>query len=246
MSVIIRGRRVLFLQAQPGDGPQPVKKPPCPYCDKPGHPFAPSWGSNLGSSSLLRDNILAGQEPASHPWYTGRWSIAAHHLICCEAMEDDEDWATFCRQFCYDINRKQNGVILPMVMAVACELGVPLHCGPHSGGWAFDMDLAYPDAVRSKLRNIRHAIQAGAYCSNPEALVRKLDALSAEILGKVANGTWTLTTDGLDYLKGGDGCAGVKSIQDKPHRPCPVGRRHGILHAQTLKQLVRRPLQVEE
>jgi hypothetical protein len=130
MPVIFRGRRVMFLQSQPGAGLKPPKKPPCEYCGKPEHPFAAEWGWHVGSSSVLRDNILNGAEADSHPWYTGRWSIAAHHLICSEAMVDDETWAMYCRLFGYDINRRENGVILPMVLAVACDLHVPVHIGP--------------------------------------------------------------------------------------------------------------------
>ncbi|NMO16824.1 AHH domain-containing protein [Pyxidicoccus fallax] len=244
MPVIIRGRRVMFLQSKPGDAPQPVKKPPCEYCGKPGHPFAPSWGSSIGSSGILRDNILGGAEADAHPWYTGRWSIAAHHLICSEAMADDEVWDGYCREFGYDINRAQNGVILPMVLAVACELHVPVHVGPHAGGWAFDMDLAYPDAVKRKLQRVAESVEAGRFCARPESLTEKLDSLSQDILAKVSSGRWTLTTDGLDYLPGGQGCAGASSLQDKPRRPCPRGRRHGIRHGRTGAPLPRRTLQV--
>ncbi|MFP2928534.1 AHH domain-containing protein [Pyxidicoccus sp. 3LG] len=180
----------------------------------------------------------------SHSWYTGRWSIAAHHLICSEAMADDERWACYCREFGYDINRRENGVILPMVLAVACELHVPVHVGPHAGGWAFDMNLAYPDAVKSKLLRVAERVKAGRFCARPELLTEQLDVLSREILGKVSNGRWTLTTDGLDYLAGGVGCSGARSIQDKPRRACPHGRRHGSRHGRTGTPLPRRALQV--
>ncbi|NMO14152.1 AHH domain-containing protein [Pyxidicoccus fallax] len=246
MPVIIRGRRVMFLQSKPGDGPRPMKKPPCEYCGKPGHPFAPSWGSSIGSSGILRDNILGGAEADAHPWYTGRWSIAAHHLICSEAMADDEDWARFCREFGYDINGRENGVILPMVLSVACELEVPVHVGPHSGGWAYDMDLAYPDAVKSLLERMGERVAAGFYCAKPSALAEELDCLSANILANVVRGTWTLTVDGLDYLPGGVGCAGASSLRDKPRTPCPHGRRHGFRHGRTREPLPRRKLQVGE
>jgi hypothetical protein len=246
MPVIIRGRRVRFLPAQPGDGPQPVKKPPCEYCGKPAHSFASEWGWHVGSSGVLRDNILMGREVDSHPWYTGRWSIAAHHLICSESMADDEDWGRYCREFGYDINRRENGVVLPMVLAVACELHVPVHVGPHAGGWAFDMDMAYPEAVKARLKRVARAIEAGGYCSNPALLTAELDLLSAEILGRVSSGRWTLTSDGQDYLPGGVGCAGAASLQDKPRNICPRGRRHGVRHARTGQPLVRRTLQLGE
>ncbi|WP_244224971.1 AHH domain-containing protein [Corallococcus sicarius] len=193
---------------------------------------------------MLRDNILAGEEVGTHPWYTGRWSIAAHHLICSEAMADDEDWARFCRESGYDINRKENGVILPMVLAVACELHVPVHVGPHAGGRAFDMDLAYPEAVMHLLEGFAQSVSEGRYCSNPASLTGELDLLSRQILGRVASWRWTLTSDGQDYLPGGVGCAGARSLQDKPRRACPHGRQHGSRHRRTGAPLLRRLLQV--
>ncbi|QQR41850.1 AHH domain-containing protein [Myxococcus xanthus] len=242
MPVIIRGARVRFLKTKPGEGPKPPPRPPCEYCGKAWHKFAAAWGWHVGNSTELRENILAGRESSEHPWYTGRWSIAAHHLICSEAMADDENWARFCREFGYDINRRENGVMLPMVLAVACELHVPVHIGPHSGGWAFDMDMAYPDAVKGALEAVADAVERGDYCQKPAALTQSLDRISRQILTKLASGKWTLTTDGLDYLPGGRGCAGATSIQDKPRRACPVGRSH----SDTRAPLQRRALQVGE
>ncbi|NMO14193.1 AHH domain-containing protein [Pyxidicoccus fallax] len=246
MPVIIRGRRVMFLQSKPGDGPQSVKKSPCEYCGKPGHPFAPSWGSSLGNSWLLSDAILDGQKPEEHPWYTGLRSIAAHHLICSEAMDDDEDWARYCREFGYDINRRENGVMLPSRMDIACELHVPVHRGNHAAGWAHDVNMAYPKAVTAKLSEVADIVEAGAFCVSPASLVSELDRLSAAILAKVASFAWTLSSDGLDYRDGGRGCAGAHHIPEKASRECPRGRRHGAVHGATRKPLARRALQVGE
>ncbi|WP_237076908.1 AHH domain-containing protein [Myxococcus hansupus] len=161
-------------------------------------------------------------------------------------MADDEQWARFCRDFGYDINRRENGVMLPMVLAVACELHVPVHIGPHAGGWAFDMDLAYPNAVKRLLMGFARAVARGRFCAEPDVLAKELDQLSRTILNKLASGQWTLTTDGLDYLGGGTGCSGSTSIQDKPQRACPRGRKHGSRHGKTGAPLVRRTLQVGE
>jgi hypothetical protein len=242
MSVIMRGRRVLLMSAGPNDGLKPVKKPPCSYCGAAGHAFSPTWGSHIGNSWLLADAILQGREPTTHDWYTGSRSIAAHHLICSEAMADDEDWARYCRQFGYDINRKENGVMLPSELPVSCELHVPLHRGNHSLGWAHDVELAYPDAVMARLREVADMVESGTFCKDPAGLVKELDELSAEILAKVADFEWTLSRDGQDYQPGGPGCAGVESIPDKPRRACPRQRQHGIRHAATGQPLVRRPL----
>jgi hypothetical protein len=218
----------------------------CPYCGKERHEFARGrMGNHLGNSLRLRANILEGRRLEDHPWYAGRWSIAAHHLICSEAM-DNEDWAGFCRQGGYDIDRKQNGVMLPMRLALACQLFVAVHRGPHDDGWAYDLHLPYPKAVKAKLRRIRAMLERGAFCEDPTALVRALDALSAEILVKVAAGEWTLTSDGLDYLEGGVGGAGVVSLQGKSGQPCPHGRRHNRTHAVTGLLLTRRALRTGE
>src|SRR5215217_1020409 len=243
MSVVIRGGTVQFLQARPGDGPKPPKRPPCSYCGKPEHKFAATPGWSVGSSPVLRDNMVTDPDIKSHPWYTGLRTLAAHHLICTEAMDDD-DWPVYCFRFGYDINCARNGVILPSVPAVACELHVPVHVGPHSAGWAYDVNLAYPDAVKGLLDSVAGLLESGSYCADPDGLARELDRVSATILRKLAGGQWTITTDGLDYLPGGIGCSGVRSIQDKPRQACPKARRHGHQHGQTGAPLQRRALQV--
>jgi len=235
---------VLFLQSGPGDGPKPPPRPPCGYCGKPEHPFAPEWGSHIGNSMWLSEAILGGRETETHEWYTGRWSLAAHHLICAEAMEDDEDWALYCRLYSYDINRGPNGVMLPSVMDVACDLHVPVHRGNHAGGWAYDVNLAYPKAVKALLNKVKEQLVSGAFCGAPEMLTRALDRVSALILQQVARFVWTLTSDGLDYQEGGRGCGGERHIPEKTSRVCPLGRRHGAKHAGTGKPLVKRALQV--
>lgn len=136
--------------------------------------------------------------------------------------------------------------MLPMVMAVACELHVPIHKGPHSGGWAFDMDLAYPGAVAQLLEGVAQAVADGLYCADVSKLTSELDQMSRTILEKLAKGQWTLTSDGLDYLPGGRGCSGVSSIVGKPSHACPQSRRHGIRHLSTNQPLARRALEVGE
>ncbi|QSQ22910.1 AHH domain-containing protein [Pyxidicoccus parkwayensis] len=247
MPVIIRaGGRIRFEKSGPGDGPRPPDKKPCESCGKPEHPFAPEWGSHIGNSMWLSDAILQGQEPEAHPWYTGRWSIAAHHLICSEAMADDEDWAKICRQYGYNINGRKNGAIFPSRMEVACELHVPVHRGNHAAGWAHDIQMAYPKAVMARTDDIKALVIRGAFCSDPSALTRELDALSEEILAKLASFQWTLSVDGLDYREGGNGCAGTASISDKPTRACPRRRAHALKHGATGKPLERRALRVGE
>ncbi|MFP2930234.1 PAAR-like domain-containing protein [Pyxidicoccus sp. 3LG] len=228
------------------DVPAPVPEERCRYCKKAKHDIdkAGRTGSNLGNSAVLGRNMLDGRELATHPWYAGPFSLAAHHLICLEAMED-EHWAHLCYFYAYHIDRRPNGVFLPMKMGIACQLAVAVHRGNHAEGYAFDLDLAYPDAVKAKLADIAAAVAAGRFCANPAALIEKLDALSRMILARVSTFQWTLTRDGLDYAPGGLGCCGLKSIRQKPTgAPCPRQRRHGAQHAVTRQVLRTRPMTV--
>jgi hypothetical protein len=224
-----------------------VRVETCPYCKKARHAFDTSGGvgSNLGSSAVLGRNILEGRVLAEHAWYSGPFSLAAHHLICLEAL-DAMEWAEYCRQFGYHPDRKQNGVLLPMRVALACQLHVAVHRGNHAEGFAYDLHLPYPRAVMARLRDVANQLERGAFCSDPRALVRELDALSAEILEKVACFTWTLTRDGLDYQEGGVGCAGVTRIPEKPDQRCPKQRWHRLTHGVSGQPLARRALKIGE
>ncbi|MFP2926115.1 PAAR-like domain-containing protein [Pyxidicoccus sp. 3LG] len=225
---------------------QPVEL--CDYCGKQKHEFDRKGrvGSNLGSSAVLGRNMLEGKELSAHPWYVGPFSLAAHHLICLEAL-DDPTWAIFCPLFGYHPDRKPNGVFLPMKMALACQLLVAVHRGNHAEGFAFDLHLPYPKAVKKNLQDIAQMLQVGEFCSNPDALIAALDKLSAEILANISSGLWTLTRDGLDYLAGGAGCGGLESISQKPTTaPCPHGRQHGLNHGVAGQPLAPRALVVGE
>ncbi|MCY1023975.1 PAAR-like domain-containing protein [Pyxidicoccus sp. MSG2] len=220
----------------------------CAYCRKEKHAFDTKGrvGGNLGSSAVLGRNMLEGRELSSHLWYAGPFSLAAHHLICLEALEN-EKWAKYCVRYGYHPDRKQNGVFLPMRMVIACELHVAVHRGNHAEGYAFDVHLPYPKAVMQELQKIDGLLERGAFCSDPAKFLRMLDALSAKILAKVASFTWTLTRDGLDYAPGGKGCSGLRSIREKPSSDaCPRERRHRQKHAVTGSPLTGRPLRIGE
>jgi len=219
----------------------PVER--CPYCGKEKHAFDTKGrvGGNLGSSAALGRNMLEGRALSSHPWYVGLFSVAAHHLICLEALEGAV-WAQLCVHFGYHPDRKQNGVFLPMKMALACELHVAVHRGNHAEGYAFDIHLPYPRAVMRQLKKIEDLAASGAFCAAPDDFVEMLDAVSASVLAKVASFIWTLTRDGLDYAPGGKGCSGLASIRQKPSpAACPRERRHS--HG---RPMMRRPLHIGE
>ncbi|MCP4474226.1 MAG: hypothetical protein GY821_06610, partial [Gammaproteobacteria bacterium] len=146
--------------------PQPIEKEKCPYCKKDEHALVDKWGSNNGVGQTLRKNIIKNVE--DHDWYTETNSLQAHHLICSESMDDD-DWYQYCMDFGYDINHKKNGVMLPYLMALACQLHVPVHRSNHSAGRADG--TSYPKKVEKDLMEIADDIESGKYCDNPKALV---------------------------------------------------------------------------
>jgi hypothetical protein len=200
----------------------------------------------------LARNILAEASRDEHRWYTGLWSLAAHHLICGEAMDDNFWWAA-CSEFAYSINHRNNGVMLPHDMALACQLGVPVHRGSHSAGHADDPDLSYPDGVKRELDKVKRQISAGRFCTNPAALRTRLDKLSRHLLREVSAFRWTLTWDGEEYAPGNAGCGGFRSIQarreaaEQGRNPgCSHRRKHGLRHARTgtTLQLNTQPMEI--
>lgn len=105
--------------------------------------------------------------------------------------------------------------------------------GGHMGGWADDLHLPYPDAVKIKIKSVKDAIRKGEFCDKPEGVVKELDTISREILANIDDFTWTLTSDGKDYRRGDKGCCGVNNIPNKKGQTCPQQRQHQIKHAKT-------------
>ncbi len=201
--------------------PDEVEK--CPYCKKKKHDLTKKPGNHNGSGQALRKNIIAKLE--DHVWYTGSHSLQAHHLICSEAMDDDK-WPDWCADFGYNIDCKENGVMLPYLLELACQLHAPLHRGGHSAGVA--EGVSYPDKIKTDLKKIGEKIKAGKFCDNPKGLIDELNEYSEYVLSKVNSFSWTITGDGRDYKTGGNGCAGAKSIEDKPQKACPHNRLHKL------------------
>ena len=230
-----------IMQSQPTYTPMQEEKEKCPYCGKDEHSFAKKWGTNSGISQTLRKNIIAKIE--DHVWYSGSWSLQAHHLICSESMDDD-DWSDYCTKFGYDINHKNNGVMLPNLMALACQLHAPVHRSNHRAGEA--EGLCYPDKIIMDLDDIKKDIKTGKYCDNPKALVDDLNEYSEFILGEIDSFRWTITADGRDYKSGNNGCAGVTSITNKPNQPCPCDRHHHLTRKDETTALSRKnqPLEI--
>lgn len=230
MPVIIRGRRVRFETFDPRQKLPRWEPPPdpCPYCgkDRKTHPQLKEkgGGTSVDSSVELARNILADVSRDEHRWYAGLWSLAAHHLICGEAMDDDF-WWDVCSAFAYSINHRNNGIMLPHDMALACQLGVPVHRGSHSAGHADEPDIPYPDGVKRKLDEVKDDIKAGQFCMNPAKLRKKLDKLSRELLHEVSAFRWTLTSDGEEYEWRGQAVAGSSPFKLGGQRQSRDGTR---------------------
>jgi len=195
----------------------------CPYCGEAEHDFAEQRGNHIGSGQTLREAITPNIE--DHPWYTVANALQAHHIICSEAMDDD-DWSTWCRAFGYEINHQNNGVMLPYFMDLACQLHVAVHRGNHDKGMA--EGVSYPEQIEMDLGEIAKAIKAGKYCDNPRALIDRLNSYSETVLKQIDKFRWTITADGRDYKAGNNGCAGVTSITNKPNRACSHDRSHRL------------------
>ena len=213
----------------------PVEESPekCEYCGKTKHELGKKPGNNVGTGGQLEASIFAGTPgKPKHRWHSGSYSLAAHHLICSESL-NSFDWEMYCDDFGYDINSKDNGVMLPSRMDLACQLHAPLHRGGHSAGESGDPDLSYPGAVKKLIKEVSDKAKRGNFCDNPAAFIAEMNSKSRMIIAKVDAFAWTLTSDGHDYAAGKNGCAGVDSVTDKPLQPCPLNRAHNIPQAST-------------
>jgi hypothetical protein len=216
----------------------PAEEEKCPYCKKKKHDLAKKPGNNIGGGQALRKNIIAKIE--NHAWYTGGGSLQAHHVICSEAMDDDK-WYEWCRDFGYNIDCKENGVMLPNALALACQLFAPLHRGGHSAGKADG--VSYPRKITNDLEEIGQRVAAGEFCDNPQSLIDELNEYSELALIQINGFDWTITGDGCDYDIAGVGCGGAKNLPEKTGKECPHGRLHNLKHKGVLaKKIV--PLEI--
>jgi hypothetical protein len=213
---------------------------PCSWCgkfDPPHNEDLKEAGTNVGNSQNLSKILMksyggvpAREHPLSMP--KGMGSCAqAHHLICCEAMDTDE-WGVVCSNFGYNINCKENGVLLPADMRIACQLKVPLHRGNHSATETTE-NVKYVVAVTNKIEGIVRDAFKKKYCEKEKEIISELKAVSDEIWAHVKAITWTLTYDGYDYLGGPRGCLGETSLRkkrenDKAGATCDANRNHHL------------------
>lgn len=232
---IIQAQVVMAPMLTDNDDKEEPEK--CEYCKKNVHRFADKPGNHIGSSGALASRIFAGGDKLDHPWHTGGLSLQAHHVICSESMQSDV-WAQLCRDFGYDINRKENGVMLPWSMQLACQISSPLHRGNHALGKADG--LPYPDKIKELIAKVQEKAAAGGYCSARDQLVKDLDAIAVRVLGKVSSFTYTITSDGADYATGKRGCGGVPGLGDVKAATCPKDRSHQLVQGKTKSLIAKR------
>src|SRR5690606_26529346 len=99
------------------DAKQDDKKKTCRYCKKPEHRL-PKNGDAVGKSETRARKIIKNRtvrEISDHDWYTASGSLAAHHLICSEVGKEASVQPAL-KDFGYDINDFNNGVMLPTLL----------------------------------------------------------------------------------------------------------------------------------
>jgi len=215
----------------------------CTFCDEEHikNPAFEGQGTHIGNSQnlakVLMKEYYGNQPQRNHPLSMpkGIGSCAqAHHLICCESMDDD-DWAEICSNYGYNINCKENGIFLPADMGIACQLYIPLHRGNHSATET-DESVIYVEAVRNNLETIKKEAlkKKNEFCKGQRDIISEFKQKSKKIWSKVEKFVWTLTYDGRDYSGGPRGCLGEKSLRkkrevDKADAKCTLGRKHNLI-----------------
>ncbi|MCP4392884.1 MAG: DUF4150 domain-containing protein, partial [Alphaproteobacteria bacterium] len=219
-----------ILQANPAPSAPAVEKKEeeekelCEYCGKEKHDFPEAKCDYKGSGPKLSKNIIP--DITKHKWYSDPGSLQAHHLIPSQIIKAG-NWPSYCKKFGYDINVKENGIMLPATMALACQLHITRHTGGHSKGIS-DIGLSYPKGVNSLLDDVKKMIENGDLCNSDFTLQDVLDDISSDVSEKIGSFTWTIIADGKDYQKGKQGCGGQSSVSAPKLGYCPHGRTHGL------------------
>ena len=178
-------------------------------------------GNNIGSGPALSKQIFkikysgkGYKKNYHHPLSVKNGPPAqAHHLICSEAMDDD-DWFEICCVFGYDVNCWENGVFLPSSLELACELKIPLHRGNHYATETEILGDNYVDAVEGKIDPIKEDALNGKYCEDRDELISQMNKISNEIWREVISFNWTLTFGGILFAPTSPfGCKGTSSIK---------------------------------
>ncbi|WP_419812949.1 type VI secretion system tube protein TssD [Bacterioplanoides sp.] len=185
----------------------------------------------LGEELYAEDISKKKNHKSYHPWFQGDSTLAAHHIIASEAVQKKR-WADYFNMCGYDINCKENGVMLPSRMDMACQLGVPLHLGNHDEGEANykNKKIAYTKGCRKLLEEIEKNIKKNEYCDDPDEILDEINKRSKLILKYLSGFDWTLTKDGRDYdKKSTSGCGNQYTLPALKDSECSRGRKHNYI-----------------
>ncbi|QYN48762.1 hypothetical protein GYM73_03805 [Apibacter sp. ESL0432] len=121
-------------------------------------------GVDLGNHIIKRTNgknKFYGGKFENHPFYypdptkkkskKNRNGMEAHHLITTDSLSKNERYQGLVYMLGYNINHRNNGVLLPSIMEVACTFGVPLHKGGHEATFIISREKNPNDKIDEKL-----------------------------------------------------------------------------------------------
>ncbi|MCE7557194.1 AHH domain-containing protein [Aliivibrio fischeri] len=211
---------------------------------KPGHGSntrnSDAWESIKKHNSIF-NNPINGNSSANHPWFYKSSSIAAHHIIPIECMQNSIKWERLCKVTGYNINHWRNISILPMCSKLACQLGVQIHIGPHDAGRYGTSN--YIQGVKNKIAYILDDLDEGELCDESLSdIVKEIDNISKNILSDIDNFSCTISRLGTDYDKGRLGCRNLskneseKFVKDALITTCThrkkdnLGLGHNLIH----------------
>ncbi len=189
----------------------------------------------------------------NHHWYNARYTtekggLQAHHLITTGSINTPE-WLEYQKLYKYDINSKDNGVMLPSSVQIACQVATHVHRSNHQRGINFqsvigkyfnaNIPRAIPDDIIEILYNnkrtylhgikkllvpIRARAQKNFYCKNGNAKKFSLhmNTVSISIINKMNKFHWCISRYGSDYEKSSPyGCAnGNIENESKKRKHC--------------------------
>ncbi|WP_422379119.1 AHH domain-containing protein [Marinicellulosiphila megalodicopiae] len=195
-------------------------------------------GTKLGE--YIAENWGFGDDINKHPWNyeIGRTSddkpipsLQAHHLIDSNTLRSSSKIRNVAQKFGYNINSKDNGVMLPSAMELACHLEIPLHKGSHDATYTdvksntnTEVFLPYPQAVAQNVIDIIVEIEESGKCilESGNKFIEEMNELSEIILGNISSFTWTISSDGIDYKSNGTGCGNPNASETE------INSRRGI------------------
>ncbi len=185
----------------------------------------------------------------NHPWYDGKYNtekggLQAHHIITTDSVSG-RFWEAWRKAYEYDINRANNGIMLPSSTKIACQVETHVHRSNHERGldyltvvskyWGgnepeeipdeeceklYKEELTYLKGVEKMLGVIYRDAQDRFYCesNNNNLFTKDMDNVSRDILSMLDKFYWTISRYGKDYAPGnliGCACGNIESDKKK-------------------------------